>query len=346
VAIAAAVAQSVNHPLKEVIEAAAYAVEHDNFTRGIPEAGTLETARVGQMINRLMEKFRGIILETTHASSDIAESANTLSAASARVKTSAAEQADAVSTIASTFEEVSVSVSETASNMQTVGQIAKVQSANVAGALDLMNKLVVNVKDITNVIRSADAGTERLDASSKKIGGIVQVIKGLAEQTNLLALNAAIEAARAGEQGRGFAVVADEVRKLAESTSASTMEIGNLIKEIQSQVGDTVAGMQQASHQVTDSLELVSKTEHALHSIGEGSHEVSAHVTTIADAIREQDTAIQQIAENLEKNAQMAGENSGASESSSSTAQHLDRLAEALKRSVDRYKVGLTPSTA
>ena len=122
--VAAVVAQSVNRPLKEVIEAAAYAVENDDFTHNVPEVGTLETACVGQMNNRLMEKFRNIILETTRASSDIAESANTLSVASAQVKASSAEQADAVSSIAATFEQVSVSVSETAANMQTVGRIA------------------------------------------------------------------------------------------------------------------------------------------------------------------------------------------------------------------------------
>ena len=338
-AVAAAVAQSVNRPLKEVIEAAAYAIEHDDFTRNVPEVGTVETARVGQMNNRLMEKFRSIIFDTTRASSNIADSANTLSVASVQVKTSSAEQADAVSSIAATFEEVSVSVSETASNMQTVGQIASEQAANVTGALDLMGKLVNNVQGITDVIRSADASALQLDSSSKKIGGIVQVIKGLAEQTNLLALNAAIEAARAGEQGRGFAVVADEVRKLAESTAASTAEIGNVIKEIQSQVDRTVSGMRQASEQVSDSMTLAGKTETALHAIGEGSRDVTAHVTTVADAIREQDAAIQNIAGSLEKNARMAGENSTASESSSSTAQRLDELAEALKRSVDRYKV-------
>ena len=162
-----------------------------------------------------------------------------------------------------------------------------------------------------------------------------------AEQTNLLALNAAIEAARAGEQGRGFAVVADEVRKLAESTAASTTEIGNVIDEIQAQVDRTVKGMQLANAQVSDSMDLVGKTETALHAIGEGSRDVSVHVTTVADAIREQDAAIQQIAGSLEKNARMAGENSNASESSSSTAQRLDQLAEALKRSVDRYKVAM-----
>jgi methyl-accepting chemotaxis protein len=152
-------------------------------------------------------------------------------------------------------------------------------------------------------------------------------------------LNAAIEAARAGEQGRGFAVVADEVRKLAERTSKATTEIASLIGSIQVHVGDTVTGMQQAGTQVGESLSLVGRTEAALHGIVNDSREVASNVKSIVDAVREQDAAIQQVAANVEKIAQMTEENSAAAAASSDTAIHLDSMSSALKDSVAHFKV-------
>jgi len=202
-----------------------------------------------------------------------------------------------------------------------------------------MDQLVTNVNGIATLIRQSDTNVAQLNDSSQKIGGIIQVIKDVADQTNLLALNAAIEAARAGEQGRGFAVVADEVRKLAERTSKATTEISELINDIQNHIGGTVSGMQKASSQVNQSLELVGKTEAALQAMGEDSREVDSHVNIISDAIREQDAAIQQVAVSIEKIAQMAEENSGAAASSSETAIKLNVLADAVKKSVSHYKI-------
>jgi len=333
------IARSVNRPLNEVVDAAEYAVKNDDFTHTLPEHGTQETARVGEMTNHLMSKFRSIIADTTRATMQISTAAETLSVASNQVNRSSSEQADAAQAIAATFEEISVSVSETASNMHTVGEIADKQSAGSKNALLIMAQLVKNVHGIAALIRQSDSNVEQLNTSSHKIGGIIQVIKDVADQTNLLALNAAIEAARAGEQGRGFAVVADEVRKLAERTSTATTEIGSLISDIQSHIGGTVSGMQQANTQVAQSLLLVNNTESALHIIGEDSREVDAHVRNISEAIREQDSAIQQIAASLEKIAQMAEENSGAAASSSATAVQLNELAQTVKLSVNHFKI-------
>ena len=339
VAVSVWVARSVNRPLKAVVDAAEYAVAHDDFTRGIPEEGTQETARVGQAINHLMEKFRDIISYTTRSSEDIAVASGALATASAQVNRSSSAQADAASSVAATVEEVSVSVSETAANARAAGEIVEKSRAGTETALAVMTETVQNVNGIAALIRESGSKVGRLDESSKKIGGIVQVIKEVADQTNLLALNAAIEAARAGEQGRGFAVVADEVRKLAERTSKATTEIASLIGDIQNHIGETVTGMQQANIQVTESLELVGRTETALQGIGDDSREVAGNVQSIVDAVREQDAAIQQVAANVEKIAQMAEENSAAAASNSDTATQLDELSGALKDSVTHFKV-------
>ncbi|HEU0234719.1 MAG TPA: methyl-accepting chemotaxis protein [Gallionella sp.] len=339
VAVSVWVARSVNRPLTAVVDAAEYAVAHDDFTRGIPEEGPQETVRVGQAINHLMEKFRDIISHTTRSSEGIADASGELAASSSQVNKSSSAQADAASSVAAAVEEVSVSVSETAANARTAGEIVEKSRAGTESALAVMTETVQNVNGIAALIRESGSNVGRLDESSKRIGGIVQVIKEVADQTNLLALNAAIEAARAGEQGRGFAVVADEVRKLAERTSKATTEIASLIGDIQNHIGETVTGMQQANTQVTESLELVGRTETALHRIGDDSREVASNVQSIADAVREQDVAIQQVAANVEKIAQMAEENSAAAASSSDTAIQLDRLSSVLKDSVARFKV-------
>lgn len=340
IAVAVWVARSVNRPLQAVIDAAEHAVARDDFSRTLPEEGTQETARAAQAINRLMEKFRGIIEDTSRSSKGIADASNQLAASSSQVNRSSSAQADAASSVAASIEEVSVSVSETASNARTAGEIVEKACTGTDRAIVAMTETVQNVNGIADLIRQSDANVGRLDESSKKIGGIVLVIKDVAGQTNLLALNAAIEAARAGEQGRGFAVVADEVRKLAERTSKATTEIAELIGTIQNHIGETVTGMQQANTQVAQSLELVGRTEASLHQVGDDSREVAKNVQSITDAIREQDSAIHQVAANIEKIAQMAEENSAAAASSSDTAIQLDKLSVTLKDSVVRFKVG------
>lgn len=337
--VAVWVARSVNRSLNAVVDAAEYAVAHDDFSRAIPEEGTQETVRAGQAINRLLQKFRSIISESIRSSDNIANASSALSASSREVNTSSHAQSDAASAVASAIEEVSVSVSETTSNARTAGQTVEKARAGTQKALAVMTETVKNVNDIAALIRESNANVERLDESSKKIGGIIQVIKEVADQTNLLALNAAIEAARAGEQGRGFAVVADEVRKLAERTGKATSEIAALIGAIQGHIGETVTGMHQANTQVVGSLELVGKTEAALHDIGNDSREVASNVQSIIDAIHEQDAAIHQVAANIEKIAQMAEENSAAATSSSDTASELDKLSGVLRESVARFKV-------
>ena len=262
-----------------------------------------------------------------------------LATSSSQVSRSSSAQADAASTVAAAVEEVSVSVSETATNAHAAGEIVEKTRIGAERALSVMAETVQNVNGIAVLIRESDASVARLDESSKKIGGIIQVIKEVADQTNLLALNAAIEAARAGEQGRGFAVVADEVRKIAERTSNATTEISSLISDIQNRIGGTIEGMHKANSQVEESLVLVGKTETALHHIGDDSREAASNVQSIADAVREQDAAIQQVAANIEKIAQMAEENSIATASSSDTAVRLDGLSSALKDSVARFKV-------
>ena len=333
------VAHRVSEPLRQTVAFAENAVRQDDFTGQVPESGTLEVARAAQAFNQLMGKFRTIIVNAKRSSEQIAVAVRALAESSRKVTESSSVQSGAALSVSSAVEQASVSVSETAANARSAATVVGSAQGDNEQALAVMHETVTNMNGVALLIRDSASNVGLLDESSKKIGGIVQVIKDIADQTNLLALNAAIEAARAGEQGRGFAVVADEVRKLAERTGKATGEITALIIDIQSRIGGTVTAMQLANVQSGTSLELVSRSEAALQRIDNGSREVAGNVKSISDALDEQDAAIRQISINLEKIVQMTESNSNVAASNNQTAIELEELSRQLRESVAVFHV-------
>ena len=339
VAVSFWASRSVSGPLRDAVDFAERAIRNSDFTGTMPEMGTTEVARTAQAFNHLMHKFREIIAGTKRSSDQITEAARVMAESSRQVNEGSVVQADATASVAAAVEQASVSVSETAANAQAAAAMVAQARVGNEHALQVMRETITQMNSIARIISDSGANVERLDESSHKIGGIVQVIKEIADQTNLLALNAAIEAARAGEQGRGFAVVADEVRKLAERTTQATSEIAMLIAAIQTGIGGTVTAMQQANLQAGTSLELVGRTESALHKIDEGSREVAANVESISHALTEQDTAIRQIATSVERIAQMTESNTRAAEGNNRTASGLNDLSAQLRSAVAVFTV-------
>jgi methyl-accepting chemotaxis protein len=339
VAVSYWVARSISAPLNEMVSFTERSIAENDFSGKVPEHGASEVIRTGNALNHLIDKFRKIILETKQSSDQITAAAHALAVSSNEVKDNSIVQSTAAESVAAAVEESSVSISETAHNAQAAAELVVHARKDSENAGKIMQETVVKMDGVAQLIRDSGDSVHHLDESSQKIGHIVQVIKEIADQTNLLALNAAIEAARAGEQGRGFAVVADEVRKLAERTGLATGEIGALIKAIQDDIAGTVVSMQQANMNAALSLDLVNKSATALQQIDKDDVEVSSDVMSISNALAEQDAAIRQIAVNIEQIAQMTESNNNASSANNNTASELDKLALQLRNSVNVYKV-------
>ena len=202
-----------------------------------------------------------------------------------------------------------------------------------------MTQTVSEMQQISEVVGQAAHIIMTLGQSSDQIGEIVRVIEDIADQTNLLALNAAIEAARAGEQGRGFAVVADEVRKLAERTTKATKEIGDMIRQIQQDTKSAVSSMDQGTNQVGQGVELANKTGEALVQIHTMINSTAEMIQQIANAAEEQSTVTRQIASDLESVKKTTQETTNGVSVSAQACHDLNDLAEDLQKLVGTFKV-------
>jgi methyl-accepting chemotaxis protein len=234
---------------------------------------------------------------------------------------------------------MTVSIGQVAEHAQEAAAIADKSSALAREGESIVRAASSEMNSIAQSVRHGSELVETLNRRSAEISTIVRVIKDIADQTNLLALNAAIEAARAGEQGRGFAVVADEVRKLAERTGSATSEIGSMIEAIQRETSSVVETMQAGGDKVVQGVKLADEAAAALEKINAQTMEAVQSVNAIASATREQQAASSDIARNVERIAQMTEESGAAAHHNADSATSLERLASGLQSRVARFKL-------
>jgi methyl-accepting chemotaxis protein len=227
---------------------------------------------------------------------------------------------------------ISDSARETEGDSREAMSMAGDGSQRVGQAADAIRKISATVAD-------ASARIHALEERANQISSIASVIKEIAGQTNLLALNAAIEAARAGEQGRGFAVVADEVRQLAERTSQATTEIDLMIKGIQSETGGAVTAMNAALPEVEMGVQLAGSASESLRNIETGAGRTLGRIADVASATREQSSASTSIAQRVEEIAQMVDETTATIRGTAEAAQQLEQIALSLKAQIGRFSV-------
>lgn len=247
-------------------------------------------------IARKADKFASSIRATIQGIADVAQqvsfAATEVNAGMRSSQTSAETQSEATSSAAASIEQVTVSIGEVVAHAQSTVETA-IQTGEISrrGAVVTQNACQ-KIESLADTVRRSAEQVENLGQRSEEITRVTDVIKEIADQTNLLALNAAIEAARAGEQGRGFAVVADEVRKLAERTAKATQEIGSMTQSIQSETQIAVEGMRSGAQQVAEGVQLVNATEESLRQINEEMSRTTEMVGEISHAATEQNVAV------------------------------------------------------
>lgn len=329
---------SITRPLYKAVEVSNTLAKGD-LTVHIDASAKDETGQLLLAMKKMAENLGGVIRNITGASNQIASSSEELSATAEEMAKGMDMQTSQTSQVASAMEEMSATVLQVAKNAQGAASSAKEATATAQKGGDVVAKTVKGMQRIADTVQESARTIGELGKSSDQIGEIVAVIDDIADQTNLLALNAAIEAARAGEQGRGFAVVADEVRKLAERTTKATKEIAAMIKNIQKETDGAVSVMEAGTKEVADGVKLANEAGQALNMIVEAVDKVNDMIAQIATASEEQSAAAEEISNSIEGIASITKETAEGSRQTSTASYELSRMATELRGMVGQFKI-------
>lgn len=287
---------------------------------------------MAQQMQQVLEKIVGSAAQLGSASEEVAtssqDSANNID-----------RQRRETELVATAMNQMTATVHEVANNAAGAATAASKAEQEVRNGLSVVNNTVTTISHLAAEVEKSAGVIKQLESDSQAIGKILDVIKSIAEQTNLLALNAAIEAARAGEQGRGFAVVADEVRTLASRTQQSTVEIEAMIAKLQTQSRSAAATMQEGSKTAETSVSQAHQTEQALQSISASVSTINEMNTLIASAAEEQSATAEEMNKNVSNIRDLAEQTASGSEQTKSASQELSRLGAELQNLVGRFKI-------
>ena len=338
VLIAGLLTRSIVRPLNAGVEIANRLASWD-LTAEAEVSGNNEVSVLLRAMNRTTEILRRLIADVKSAADSLASASGQLSASAEQMHRSATEQANSASQVATSGEEMARTVTDVARNTAQISESANKSALTAKNGESLVEKTVREITAMAATARESARIVEVLGERSKEIGEIVGVIDDIAAQTNLLALNAAIEAARAGEHGRGFAVVADEVRKLAEGTVTATKKIGQTIGDIRTEVMSAVASMNETAKKVEAGAELSGQSGEALRQIVGAVQELQTMIRNIASSTEEMSATSGEIARDIDHIAQIAGESSSHTEQMMQSSLELAKLSQNLQQSVGEFKL-------
>jgi methyl-accepting chemotaxis protein len=312
-----------------------------DLTVQVSDNGREDTiSKIFKGFNRSVASVEKLVKQVIHNVEQTTAIASHISSASGQMAATSQEQSAQITEIASSVEETARTVSETATHASRMDALTRQTGENAVVGANVVRSAVEKMQEIATVVSNAADVVETLGNSSAEIGEIVQVIEEIADQTNLLALNAAIEAARAGEQGRGFAVVADEVRKLAERTAQATKQISQTIQQIQRDTDRAVTGMQRGEVEVQQGLTLAQQAGEALEKIVSGTREVETMVKSSAQAMEQQSSSTEEVAKSVEQMAASVEETTASLSEIARSTETLRGLTEGLQELVGQFEVG------
>jgi methyl-accepting chemotaxis protein len=329
---------SINEALQRILAYLSKMSEGD-LTQLIAAKRNNEISAIIRSIAGLQNTIRDIISHITQSSEKVAAESRKLQTTAEQIATGAEEVAAQTATVATAGEEMSATSGDIAQNCQMAAEGAQRASQSAQNGAKVVEKTVTVMSQIADRVQHSSKTVSSLGERSDQIGAIIGTIEDIADQTNLLALNAAIEAARAGEQGRGFAVVADEVRVLAERTTRATREISEMIKAIQQETNGAVVAMEQGVRQVEAGTIEAEKSGRALEDILQQINDVAMQVNQIATAAEEQTATTSEISSNMHQITEVVHRTSQGANESAAAAKELYGKAEELQALVRKFKL-------
>ena len=338
--IAFGVGKIIVRPLRQSNEAIRQIAEGGgDLRKRIDVKSSDEIGQMAQNVNKMLDAYSVMIKSIITSADNVVATVGVLKEKSRKSVDGAQNQAKQASHIATAAEEMTQTITDIAKNASVASETSAKAMETATKGKEVADGAVGSVGRVYTSTVELASMIDKLNNRANEIGDIVTVIKDIADQTNLLALNAAIEAARAGEQGRGFAVVADEVRKLAERTIKATAEISGKISAVQTESEQTMKSMSDASSEVTKATEYIRQVGESLNYIVEKVQKVRDQITQIATAVEEQSAASEEVAGNIEKTSAISRDMEAMSEEIMQEVTGLLQIADELKSSTQGFKV-------
>ncbi len=329
----------VSKPMQDISDALIIIGENVDLTHHIKQDSNDELGTIAKQVNKLVENFRAAISEIVGVTSSIQDISQSIHHTVVNNQGIFKKQNLELDMAATAVEEMTTALADVANHTTQADEASRFAQGSANEGNTVVKATISQVSNLSNEFSNASTVVNDLAQESNKVGAVLDVIKTIAEQTNLLALNAAIEAARAGEQGRGFAVVADEVRSLAQRTQSSTLEIESMIEQLQKKSKEAVIAIEQGASGLETTVQKVEGVDQSFIGIVSSMETISGYATSIASATEEQSTVSAEISRNLINIADHSGKMLDDTEQLSSTVEQLKAASSHMDLTISRFKI-------